>query len=63
MGVVQVTEKDDSASLFQRAEAALDAANRGGGNRAYYHDGMAAVPQHGGTAARPSEEAEGEPPS
>ena len=39
VGVVQVREKDDSGSLFQRAEAALDAANRGGGDRAYYHDG------------------------
>ena len=33
VGVVQVTEKDDSISLLQRAEAALDAANRRGGNR------------------------------
>ena len=39
VGVVQVMDKDDFNLLFQRAEAALDAANRGGGNRAYYHDG------------------------
>ena len=39
VGVVQVTEKDDSISLLKRAEAALDAADRRGGNRAYYHDG------------------------
>jgi len=38
-GVVQVAEKDDSLSLLKRAEAALDAAGREGGNRAYYHDG------------------------
>ena len=39
VGVVQVAEKDDSISLLKRAEAALDAADRRGGNRAYYHDG------------------------
>ena len=44
VGVVQVTEKDDSISLLQRAEAALDAANRRGGNRAYYHDGERCAP-------------------
>ncbi len=44
VGVVQVTEKDDSISLLKRAEAALDAADRGGGNRAYYHDGRRCAP-------------------
>jgi len=39
VGAAQVTEKDDSISLLKRAEAALDAADRRGGNRAYYHDG------------------------
>ena len=39
VGVVQVTENDDSISLLKRAEEALAAADRRGGNRAYYHDG------------------------
>ena len=44
VGVVQVMEKDDSSSLLRRAEAALDAADRRGGNRAYYHDGERCAP-------------------
>ncbi len=44
VGVIQVTEKDDSISLLKRAEAALDAADRGGGNRVYYHDGRRSAP-------------------
>ena len=44
VGVVQVAEKDDSISLLTRAEAALNAANRRGGNRAYYHDGERCAP-------------------
>jgi diguanylate cyclase len=36
MGLVQVAEGDDTFSLFQRAEAALDAAQRHGGNCGYY---------------------------
>jgi diguanylate cyclase (GGDEF)-like protein len=40
VGVVQVTEKDDSTALFERAKAALDVAIREGGNRSYYHDGQ-----------------------
>jgi diguanylate cyclase len=44
VGVVQIMEKDDSISLLMRAEAALDAADRRGGNRAYYHDGERCVP-------------------
>lgn len=44
VGVVQITEKDDSISLLKRAEAALDAADRRGGNRAYYHDGERCAP-------------------
>jgi diguanylate cyclase len=44
VGIVQVMEKDDSISVLRRAEAALDAADRRGGNRAYYHDGDRCVP-------------------
>ena len=44
VGVVQVVEGDDSISLLKRAEAALDAADRRGGNRAYYHDGERCAP-------------------
>jgi diguanylate cyclase (GGDEF)-like protein len=44
VGVVQVMEKDDSISVLKRAEAALDAADRRGGNRAYYHDGERCAP-------------------
>jgi diguanylate cyclase len=44
VGVVQITEKDDSVSVLKRAEAALDAADRRGGDRAYYHDGERCAP-------------------
>ena len=44
VSVVQAIEKDDPVSLLQRAEAALDAAGRRGGNRAYYHDGKRCAP-------------------
>ena len=44
VGVVQIQEKDDSVSVLKRAEAALDAADRRGGNRAYYHDGERCAP-------------------
>jgi diguanylate cyclase (GGDEF)-like protein len=44
VGVVQVTERDDSISLLKRAEEALDAADRRGGNRVYYHDGERCAP-------------------
>jgi diguanylate cyclase (GGDEF)-like protein len=44
IGVLQVTEKDDSISLLQRAEATLDAANRQGSHRTYYHDGERCAP-------------------
>ena len=44
VGVVQATEKDDSISLLKRAEVALAAADRRGGNRAYYHDGERSAP-------------------
>lgn len=44
VSVVQATEKDDSISLLTRAEAALDVADRRGGNRAYYHDGERCAP-------------------
>lgn len=39
IGVVQVMDTDDSITLLKRAEVALDAANRRGGDRTYYHDG------------------------
>ena len=44
VSVVQAMEKDDSISLLTRAEAALDVADRRGGNRAYYHDGDRCAP-------------------
>lgn len=44
VGVVQVMEQDDSLSVLRRAETALDAANRQGGNRACYHDGDRCAP-------------------
>ncbi len=44
VGVVQVMESDDSISVLTRAEAALDAADRRGGDRAYCHDGERCAP-------------------
>jgi len=44
VGVVHVMARDDSISVLQRAEAALDAADRVGGNSVYYHDGERCVP-------------------
>jgi diguanylate cyclase len=44
VGVVQIMEKDDFISVLKRAEAALDAADRRGGNRSYYHDGERCAP-------------------
>ena len=44
VGVVQVMEKDDSISVLKRAEAALDSADRRGGDRAYCHDGERCAP-------------------
>jgi diguanylate cyclase len=44
VGVVQVSETDESVSLLKRAEAALDVAVRRGGNRTYYHDGERCAP-------------------
>jgi len=44
VGVVQIVESDESISLLKRVEAALDAADRRGGNRAYYHDGQKCAP-------------------
>jgi diguanylate cyclase len=44
VGVVQVMENDDAISVLQRAEAALNAADRRGGNRVCYHDGERCVP-------------------
>jgi diguanylate cyclase len=44
VGVVQVMESEESISLLKRAEAALDAADRRGGNRTYYHDGQKCAP-------------------
>jgi diguanylate cyclase len=44
VGVVQVMGKDDSISMLKRAEEAVDAAVRRGGDRAYYHDGKRCAP-------------------
>jgi diguanylate cyclase len=44
VGVVQIMGKDDSVSVLKRAEQALDAAVRRGGDRAYYHDGARCAP-------------------
>jgi diguanylate cyclase len=44
VGVVQVMPRDDSISLLTRAETALEAANRGGGDSAYCHDGECCTP-------------------
>ncbi len=44
VAVAQVTESDDTIGLLKRAEAALDAAGRRGGDRAYYHDGERCAP-------------------
>jgi diguanylate cyclase len=44
IGVVQIREEDDSISVLKRAEAALDAADRRGGDRAYCHDGKRCAP-------------------
>jgi diguanylate cyclase len=44
VGVVQIADQDDSISVLKRAEAALDAADRRGGDRAYYHDGDRCAP-------------------
>jgi len=43
-GVVGASKRDDSVSLLKRAEAALDAAHRRGGNRIYHHDGERCAP-------------------
>ncbi len=44
VGVVQVMQGDDAVSLLKRAEVALEAANRQGGNCAYCHDGERCAP-------------------
>ena len=44
VAVAQVMESEDSLSLLKRAETALDATHRRGGDRAYYHDGDRCVP-------------------
>jgi diguanylate cyclase (GGDEF)-like protein len=44
VAVVQVAEDDDTIVMLKRAEAALDAANRLGGDRVYYHNGERPVP-------------------
>ncbi|MGA2256310.1 MAG: diguanylate cyclase [Thermoguttaceae bacterium] len=44
VGVVQAIESDDVTSILKRAEMALDAADRGAGNRVYCHDGNRVVP-------------------
>jgi diguanylate cyclase len=44
VGVAQVMDSDESMSLLKRSEEALDAADRRGGNRSYYHDGKKCAP-------------------
>jgi diguanylate cyclase len=44
VGVVQAIQIDDATSLLKRAEMALDAAERKGGNRVYCHDGQRIAP-------------------
>ncbi|MGO9115308.1 MAG: GGDEF domain-containing protein [Thermoguttaceae bacterium] len=44
VGVVQAIERDDATSVLKRAEMALDAADRGGRNRVYCHDGERVAP-------------------
>jgi diguanylate cyclase (GGDEF)-like protein len=44
IGAVQVTKKDDTLTIFRRAEEALDIAERRGGDRVYYHDGDRCAP-------------------
>ena len=39
VGVVQAIGADDTTSVLKRAEMALEAADRRGGNRVYCHDG------------------------
>lgn len=44
IGLVGPSDCDDSVSLLTRAESALDAAHRRGGNRIYRHDGERCAP-------------------
>jgi diguanylate cyclase (GGDEF)-like protein len=44
VGVVQVTEKDDSILLLERAEAAMAVADHQGNNRTCCHDGERCTP-------------------
>jgi len=44
VGVVEVMKSDDFLSVLRRAEAALDEADRQGGNQTYYHDGNRCLP-------------------
>jgi diguanylate cyclase len=44
IGVVQIGEDDDSISVLKRAESALDAAVRRGGDCVYCHDGQRCSP-------------------
>jgi diguanylate cyclase (GGDEF)-like protein len=44
VAAAQVMENDDTIALLTRAEAALDAAERRGGDRAYFHDGERCAP-------------------
>jgi PleD family two-component response regulator len=45
-GIVQTIERDDVTSVLKRAEMALDAADRGGGNRVHCHDGERVMPSN-----------------
>jgi diguanylate cyclase len=44
IGVVQIQDEDDSISVLKRAEAALDASVRQGGDCVYCHDGERSAP-------------------
>ncbi len=44
VGVVEITRSDDFLSVLRRAETALDAADRQGGNQTWCHDGKCCVP-------------------
>mgnify|MGYP003871795645 CR=1 FL=1 len=47
LAVAEVAEHDDTISLLRRAEMALEAAARRGGDRAFYHDGERCLPISG----------------